>query len=409
MNRVFAFLAALGGLMGFYGHRLGLPQYTEAPLGIGIALVSLALMAATRATATDDARAVYAPRQGGAAWILLWVGIGWATLSVGLSALGRSLSIEDLGVIALVLGMPFLAAAVDRQHVFLWILRLCLAFALVDAAANFLAVLDLVQLDFAGRIDEIGLVTRYPGLSGNTHAAGLVGFVGFAYLTFLTRRDGFSKSLKWLILAAIILISIVMIDARRYLAMALVCAGFMFSPARRIPLIAYTFLLAAVMLTLTFTAPPWDVGNYLRSELMLNGWYNSLGHPLIGEGLSYRGSADLIPTFEVLASAGVTESMVLEFAIAFGMVGALLFMTAPALAIVHDRNFTPMAIILAMLTAELFFGGSLRGGLGSMLYYCCLIGSLLGDSTFPLVRHLDRPQVAGVPAVAPRQSAPRTL
>jgi hypothetical protein len=385
MTRFLSILVALGGIIALYGHLVGMDQGLAAPIALALSFGALSVLAVSTimTPGADLNKDINRPHR--LASPLFWSGVVWGIASVALSLSGRNLTIQDIGVIFLVLLMPFFVLFADRKVLFKSILQVCLVVALIDAAANLLALLDLIQLDYTARVDESGLRTRYPGLSGNTHAAGLVAFIAIFYLTALVRRDGFARSTKWIVLGVILLISLIGIDARRYLAMALMCVGFLIPVSRRVPLIIYVTLLVSVMVGATFSAPAWDTGNYLRASLMINGWYDSLSHPLIGQGLFYRDGSNLLPTFDSLSVAGVTESMVLEFCIAFGMFGTVLFFMSPISLVARSKAYTPMIIVLSLMTAEMFFGGALRGLLGATLYYCCLLGCLREDDSLDLL------------------------
>jgi hypothetical protein len=252
--------------------------------------------------------------------------------------------------------MPVLIALNGRRMQLLnalgWI---CVAFATADMVANIWFALQ-------------GAWQRDPGLSGNTHAAGLVAFTAVVFLAAC--KAGWWR---WALILAL-LGSLFVIDARRYLGMAVVAIPLLtYRPVSKLPLVVVATVAAAVGLYGTFATGALSFGDNLRASLMLTGLGDALSHPLLGSGPVWRDASGLEATYQSLAGAGVTESGVLDLSIAYGMPSAALFVLAAVLALVATRSrLTSPAVILAMLTAELAFGDSLTGFLGAILFFTSL-------------------------------------
>src|SRR5579875_1262785 len=82
---------------------------------------------------------------------------------------GHGLKAQEFGVFAIQVGIPVLVVLnPQRLKLIKAISVFCIFFAFLDLMANALALVHLVDLShYSGRITENGVVTRYPGISGN--------------------------------------------------------------------------------------------------------------------------------------------------------------------------------------------------------------------------------------------------
>ena len=277
---------------------------------------------------------------------------------------------------ALQVGAPVLLSLNPRRlELIVAIGVICVAFAMIDAAANLLAVGRVVELAvYSGRLGVDGVRLRYPGLSGNTHAAGLVAMVAIVSLGARLRRAAPPRSMLYAVAIAVLFGSMILIDARRYTALAaLGLVVILYKPARRVP--------AALIATLVAGAAVWaifrtifDPADDLRARLMLEGLARAAEHPILGRGPAYLDPSAFQPGFQALATEGVTESGVLDLAVAYGIPAVTLLIAACMLALSTRRRAqsTPL-VILTLLTAELAFGNPLTGFLGAVLFFACLL------------------------------------
>ncbi|MGH8336576.1 MAG: hypothetical protein ACRETL_07130, partial [Gammaproteobacteria bacterium] len=87
----------------------------------------------------------------------------------------------------------------------------------------------------------------------------------------------------------------------------------------------------------------------------------------------YRDLSGIHPNYTTLSSAGVTESGILDLGLSYGLTATGFFVLAAILAASARRSIqTVPAMLLTLLTAELAFGDSLTGFLGSVVFYACL-------------------------------------
>lgn len=377
ISKFLAWMAAVAATLIFYaGFLTGLPSSETTPLLTGGVLAALALRALLGIPKLQLMPARDLSRM--ASTLLMALALLGFLVSATYGFLTRPSALPDWGLFALQIGLPvILILSTERGDLIRAVCKVCVIFASIDMIANFLAVAGLFELPkLSARVDEFGRFTRYPGLSGNTHAAGLVAFIAMVYLVslislkrVLSQRNIFIAG--WV---GLLLISLLLIDARRYLVLFICAVPLLTLPfAKRIPLPAVMTAVVVLMLGKTFTADFADRGNQLRQDLMMSGLARAAEHPWLGEGVFYRSGEGLIPTFASLSGAGVTESMALDFSISFGVAATLAFIAACYLAAGGRRASPhPPAIFLALLTAELFFGGVLQGVLGSVMFFACL-------------------------------------
>lgn len=378
LSNVLVWLVAVCATLIFYAEFLtGLPAATTTPVLTAIVLGGMAIRALLGlprlqiTPAGDSARL--------ASTALLAVALLGFSASALFGYLTRPSSLQDWGLFALQIGVPLiLLLTTERGQLIIAICKVCVLFASVDAVANLLAVAGLFELpQMTARVDEFGQTLRYPGLTGNTHASGLVNFIGATFLVSRINIRALTTGRNFILGAWIVILlgSLLLIDARRYLVLLICAVPLLIVPqANRIPLPFATAFIAGVMLMKTFTADFADRGNQLRQALMRSGFERAMEHPWLGEGVFYRSGEGLIATYTSLSSAGVTESMILDFAISYGIASTIAFLGACLLAAGSRRpTIHPPAVFLALMTAEFAFGGVLNGVLGSVFFYACLM------------------------------------
>jgi hypothetical protein len=311
---------------------------------------------------------------GSAAIFLALVGF---TVS-SLIALGSgNLGIKDLAVMVLQAFIPLFILfprnmAAEALRSFL----LCsIPFAIADAFTNVLSLVGLADIGRYGR--QLGDVAEvvYPGLSGNTHAAGLVAFAAFVGLLNNIKLTSPKRRLLYITMLILISISIHFIGARRYEAMA-ISALLLFLTANYIqkfnPLIITTSI-ASVLLLATFYAPDDDYGNTKRAALLTNGFQEIPEHIFLGTGAAYVDLKEIDSDLESLIDLSVTESLLLDFVRTYGLASTLLFLGSVTFTLAFqcrgNRYKDPAGIMLPLLAAELFFGGILSGFPGTILFY----------------------------------------
>lgn len=300
--------------------------------------------------------------------ILLYIAICgfWASTLFGLES--RQYSTRDWGVAALQTFVPVAALLFPNKDSFLKnILLICVFIASIDFFVNALAITGLLDVVTSGRVDEHGFRIRYQGISGNTHAAGLVGFLGLFFLGTIIKNAKYVIPL--LLLSACLFLSLYLIDARRYMVMALLAWGVLLTPVRRQNAAWLVAFLAGSMIAMTFSADFADRGNQLRADLMETGLYNALKHPILGEGPRFIDLEGLKQTHRWMSDAGITESIILEFCRSYGVLSTLVFLAAILTSL--PNRYYPPAILLALMTGELFFGGVITGYFGSIVFFGC--------------------------------------
>lgn len=309
-----------------------------------------------------------------AAAMLLALALCGFLLSTIMALASRGLSVAELGVAAVQVALPAMVLlSRARARLVAAIGGWAVAFALVDACANMLGVAGLLSI--ATPVRSIGGVVEfaYPGLSGSTLGAGFVAFIAICTLAVATTSASPWRWVAWLLLG-ILFASLSLIEARRYLGLALVALVIVraWGPALKAGLPMITLGVAGLFLWLTFSASDADSGNVLRGLLMLNGIERATGFPLIGNGPTYIVQDEILSAnFAELSAAGVTESQVLDLFISYGIASGLLFLAGMFLALGSAKPPAPWlpAVFLTTMGAELFFGGPLAGFAGAMLFF----------------------------------------
>ena len=295
--------------------------------------------------------------------------IGLFTASTVWAAATKPLDVRDLGVFALQAAVPIALLASPRRADLLKALGwTCVLFATLDAGANLLASAGVFDLPaYGGRVDAAGVHVRYPGLSGNTLAAGLVAFVAIG---FLASRLSWKRVLFVAPLIVALFVSLWLIDARRYLALAALAVSLIaWRPATRIPLPLVAIVVGATGLSAAFS-PVFD--DELRSLLIRQGVGLAAAHPVLGEGPQWRDTSTLVANFENLSAAGVTESGILDLAVAYGVIASVALLLSALLAMGRRRLDRLPAVLLCLLTASLAFSDPLNGYLGALVFFAAL-------------------------------------
>jgi hypothetical protein len=257
-----------------------------------------------------------------------------------------------------------------RRDLVEWLGRFCVSFAIIDAIANLGDLAHIWTLaEHGGRHTGEIRIDRIPGLTGNSHAGGLVGLVAVCWLAGKVGRP-VSSAIRALIIATLVLIaaSLVLIDARRYLGESAVAAALLIFPVWRVvPLWLVAPASGFTGVWLAFNN--FDEDNTERADLMASGLRDALAHVFSGEGVYYRAPNAGIG-FTDLWSAHVTESGLLELAIQYGCLATVIFAIGVLAAIGarRPRIYWPVAL-LTMMAGELAYGGALSGFLGAELFF----------------------------------------
>jgi len=322
----------------------------------------------------------YASRQAGACVLVA----AWALFTaLGLVAFQeRAPTVYDWGLFLLTVGAPLL---ILLSHERMTLLRAvgwwCVMFALADAVANFGGLYGWWEVSDAGaRFTEAGRIQRFGGLTGNSHAGGIVCLVAICCVA--SRLQNPRRWFGWFCAVALLCAlgaSLYLTDARRYLGEALVATVLLALPwGRFVPLSVVAIGLGAFGVGFAFTH--YDSENNQRADLMAVGWRETLSHFWTGEGLFYRAPPTGVE-FNDLWNAHVTESGVLDLAIAFGWFSTALLILAALLALSGRRSkLTWPAVILAVFTGELAYGNPIDGFLGAILFFGSLIFVLCEES-----------------------------
>lgn len=300
--------------------------------------------------------------------ILLYIAmVGfWFSTLFGLES--RSYSVRDWGVGILQSLVPFAVMLFPDKDKFLKrILIICVCLATVDFIVNIAAIFGLLEIVTSGRMDQYGFRVRYQGISGNSHAAGLVGFLGLFYIGTIIRTSKYLVPLA--ALTVCLFFSMYLIDARRYLVMAIFAWGILLTPARHKNVAWTTVFLAGAMIAATFTADFADGGNRLRADLIQRGLDRALDHPFLGEGPKFLDMEGIKQTYLWMSDAGITESTVLELCRNYGILSTVVFLAAMISSL--PNRYYPPAILLALMTGELFFGGAITGYFGGPIFFAC--------------------------------------
>ena len=318
---------------------------------------------------------------------------GLALISGVAGVADRGATLNDLGALLVIVGVPVLVYCnSDRGELLTALGWWCAVFALLDALANGGAFLNLWHLQNAGaRYTDAGRLERFGGLTGNSHASGIVAMIGVAFLA----RDGLRRRPVWAWLLAvgpliIIGTSLVVIDARRYLGGASLIAMLLLLPGmRRIPLQFASVALGSA--GMAFTWQSRDPEELQRTALMAAGWRDAASKILLGDGVSYKtiGGGD----FNALWSSGVTESGVIDQAIQFGWLATILLIAGVLIALRGTRRvLTWPAVLLAVFIGALPYASPLGGFVGSVAFYSALVW-VICDETRTVRDPVARPAV----------------
>ncbi len=401
IEKTLAWLTAFAVVFSLYAHTFfGLQSSQVTPIiamaiAAGLSLISLCFLP----------RATFSIPHGVVRKLAAFLFVGawlWFAIFGLLAFVGRAPTPNDWGLYFLEVGVPVLLlfshARLDLLRAIGWI---CVGFAVLDAVVNLADVSGFHILGSqGGRYTAFGRVDRYPGLTGNSHAGGLVALVAVCMIAPRMRQP--QRWVGWLaaaLLLGLIGASLVLIDARRYTGEAVMAAVFLVVPLWRvIPLQLIGPGVAAWGLYFTFNR--FDADNSQRGDLMADAWREASHNIWSGGGLFYRAPPDG-SDFSSLWAAGVTESGVLDLATAFGWIATVAFLVAVFLALSAQRTRLAWpAALLAVMAGELAYGDPLNGFLGATLFYACLIFTLCDEGLTGAAHAPDRSRrdLAFVPA-----------
>jgi hypothetical protein len=124
-------------------------------------------------------------------------------------------------------------------------------------------------------------------------------------------------------------------------------------------------------LAFTWLNPEGD--NAQRARLMIEGWNEANEHILTGAGLYYR-SKGTSGNFTDLWSIHITESGVLDLAIAFGWMATIVGFLGYFLVLIARRGSVSwQSALVAVIGGELAYGSPLNGFLGATVFFGCLL------------------------------------
>ena len=410
---VFLFSAVL--LLSYYSGLL-FPSYSE--IGRLSPFFLFALLTTGYAIASRH-RFLSIPKSTSAPFLLLVVALTGAFLSHALRISTTGLELPELAVFFLTSWMLLIITPWPTRRLVDTLLMCCLIAATIDAVANTLAVLDLIDLQvYGGRHTDFGSVTRYPGLSGSTHFAGLVAFLACSSLLFRLKnkpqKRPMAQATVTILLLILIILSLVLIDARRYLLALILVAAMAYLPwVSRIPLFIVGAGVAASVLAYVFAIEAFGLADSsdLRARLILDAAREANSHWLLGVGAEFVDNAALEATYESLSSGGVSESLFLSMATYYGVLSSTCLVAGALWTATIARRAAPKeAIILTALTAELFYGGSLNGLLGSLVYFACFWVCIrkIGEVPRPHERGVSKLVGRPLPRHSPFEGCART-
>jgi hypothetical protein len=382
LEKYIAWLTAFAVVFSLYAHTVfGIASSQVTPIAAFVIAGGLLSMCACWTADPMISVPTTAMRQLGA--MALWLAWG-ALLGIGLAGFflrDEPPSLNDWGLFALQVGaLPLLLFNNQRAYFINAIGSVCVGFALIDAVASFGDLAGFWRLaEHGGRFTDTGIVERIPGLTGNSHAAGLVALVACC---FVATRLQFWRAWRGTVCAAAVLTilfgSLILSDARRYIGEAVLCiglVGFQFWRFAPLQLLAPTLGAAGVWYSFTH----WDSDNVLRADLMADGWREAADHVLIGDGVTYRvieGGGSYY-----LRLANVTESGVIDFALAYGWLATGLLILALVFSLSGARRqlFWPVGL-LTVLSGELAYGNPLEGFLGAIMFFGSLLFALVDET-----------------------------
>jgi hypothetical protein len=299
----------------------------------------------------------------------------WCTSISMIHWLDRAPTVHDLGLLGLECGAPLILVAQGQRRSLLYTLGLvCTLIALADAVFN-AAVLNgwTYPIALAQRVTEFGEIARYPGLSGNTLAAGSTAMVACIFLGERAASGrAVGKFIALLALAAIFL-DLQLIDARRYLAASAGAVAIMVIPwlRRRFPIFGLTLVLACAGLWFSFSSH--DVEEILRGDLMAEGWRDAQGVLWLGQGVMYR-PPPAGGSHQALWEAGVTESGFVDLILKFGLLGTGLFVLCILIAICSRGHKKSMSsVLVAAFAGMLPYSDFFTGFFGAIAFFTALL------------------------------------
>jgi hypothetical protein len=327
-------LTAFVAVAAFYAHTVfAIPSREVSPISAGsvaAGLIILAILGLVRGVPlipTTNARWISAGCLVGALMM--------CTASTILAAEDRQLSVNDIGIFAVRVGLPILTFfCARRAELIIAIGRWCVLFAIGDTVANLAAYFEIYDFVQTNGHEGGAYGVHYLGLCGNTFAEGMVGFIAITFLAMRRPGQGPILLVARLALIATLLVSLWLGGSRVYISMTIVALGLLWvKHARLAPLALVALGLGASYIVATFNAPFDDFEEMHRSWLMQAGWADVMQHPWLGVGAFYRDQSNLTSNFIVLRQLGVTESGAIDFVNQFGVVSAGLMLSSWLLAL----------------------------------------------------------------------------
>jgi hypothetical protein len=244
----------------------------------------------------------------------------------------------------------------------------------MDAAFNAAVLRGWAHsIALAQRATVFGDIARYPGLSGNTLAAGITAMIACIFLGERAACERGAGKLIALVAIVAIVLDLQLIDARRYLAAGAGGAVLMAIPwlRRRFPTFGLTIGLACAGLWFSFSSH--DVEEILRADLMAEGWRDAQNVLWLGQGVIYRPPpADV--SYQALWADGITESGFIDLILKYGLLGTSLFVLCILTSIRSVRHKKTMsAVLVAAFVGTLPYSDFLNGVLGSVAFFTALL------------------------------------
>jgi hypothetical protein len=358
----------------FYAHALlGMPPRSVTPLITALVAGGLVLMALLGFLSMRLVSVPEAMRKASAA--MLYLAVALCSVSTISGAFERQMDLLDLGLFVVQVGTPVLLfLCFDRIGLLRALCRISVLFALADLTVNLLTlfhIADIARVDGAGS----GYGAHYTGLPGNSFAEGIVAFVALSYIA-----AGVPFSRTWergirLLLIVALFGSEYLIRARTDIGISIVAVALlMFRSLRRVPAVLVAVLISGTLLFAIFHSAPGNNEERLRTDMMATGFAEAKTHVVVGTGVRYRATQDLVATFHSLRQGGITESGALDFATAYGCLATACLYLSALLALLAPRlRQTLPAVILACLTGAMASTGAFGNFFDSILFYGTLI------------------------------------
>jgi hypothetical protein len=370
------FVIAIGSVGTFYAHTfLGRPPEELTPaITIGVAM-SLAASAACGILSLRTIGFVSTARKISVAALAVSVLFEF-TSSVRGILLG-TMSRPDWGIFVIqVLSPVLILLSTQRPIILKAILNTAVVFAFGDFLVNFATYTGAAALSEISGGDRTSYGIHYLGLPGNTFAEGIVGFLAICYLSSGIPLSKTRKEFVFrLALVIILFCSELLIRARTDLALSILAFILLsFPKSSKLSPIILSIMLSAVLLYGIKYYNPYHTDERLRTSLMSRGLVQLKDNILLGQGAHYKSTADLTGNFQILSSAGITESGSIDFGIAYGVVALIFLYVSIFFGLGAKRDYQTLpAVLLTCLSASLVINGGLTSFLGSITLYLSLV------------------------------------